>query len=191
MPTLNPEAVLGTFLGNTIGLYIVLSIISYFTRRKLNPRFEELIEKRMESVTRLALLVVGVTIAAVAALAYAHARLAAPIRIGALVLLVTLWAVCGYRISRLKGNGEATSVFWAFLSLTWYGLLILLVCANYRPTGETPAFPVYRGRKLSFACKSCGHHVSDYECNAGTEGMCPKCGTAQLVPSRSIPRKSA
>jgi len=86
MPPFNSEAgvgpfVVGTFLGQTIGLYFILSIVNLFTKKKLNPRFEELIEKRMESVTRLALLVLGVSVAGLAGLAYAQPRLPVPARL--------------------------------------------------------------------------------------------------------------
>ena len=91
--------------------------------------------------------------------------------------------VCSYFIARLKGQFGWQSIVWAIFGATGTGLLALLLCANYYPIGEPPDFPIYRGRKINFICESCKRHLSDYECNAGMEGVCTKCGNSQIVPT--------
>lgn len=165
----------------------VLSIIGMFTQKKLNPRYEELIEKRMNRVSYLALLAIfsWLLICILFDIYRWRTKSAVPVPVVYTIIGigVVMLGVCSYLIARLKGQGGWQSFVWAIFGATGTGLLALLLCANYYPIGELPDFPIYRGRKIRFICESCGRHLSDYECNAGTEGVCPKCGNSQIVPT--------
>lgn len=170
---------------NMLLMGFVLSIIGMFTQKKLNPRYEELIEKRMNRVAYLALLaILGALLICIVLDVWrwrTKSAVPAPVVYTSTGLVWVVMGVCSYFIARLKGKGRWQSVVWAIFGAG--GLLALLFCANYYPIAEQPDFPIYLGRKISFACDSCGKHVSDYECNAGTEGVCPKCGNSQIVPT--------
>ena len=166
---------------------VVLSIIGMFTQKKLSPRYEELIEDRMNRVGYLALgailFVLLIHIAFDVWVWRTKSVIPLPIVLGGIALMGIVLGVCSYVIARLKNQGGWQSVVWAIFGATGTGLLALLLCANYHPIGEPPDFPIYRGRKIKFTCDSCGRHVSDRECNVGTEGVCPKCGKSQVVPA--------
>jgi hypothetical protein len=165
----------------------ILSIIGMFTQKKLNPRYEELIEKRMNRVAYLAILAIfsWLLVCILFDIWRWHTKstLQAPVVYTTVGLLLVTLGVCSYFIARLKGQGSWQSVVWAIFGATGTGLLALLLCANYHPIGEPPDFPIYRGRKIRFICESCGKYLSDYECNSGTEGVCTKCGKSQIVPT--------
>jgi hypothetical protein len=184
-------AAIGQILGAAIGLWI----ISLFTRKELNPQFEKMIEKRMNRVTHLTLLAIGVTIVLMVGFRYLRYKYPALLSderaVAILPVLMGCWAIFTHSIAQLKGFGRWASLVWALIGASGMGLLVLLICVNYRPIGEPPPFPVYRGSKLTFPCASCGRYVSDHRCNAGTEATCPKCGAVQTVPDRSIRRVRA
>jgi hypothetical protein len=165
----------------------VLSIIGLFTQKKLNPRYEELIEKRMNRVAYLALaaIVFALLIHIVLDIWRWRTKLGvpAPVVYTSVGLMCLVLGICTYHIARLKGHGGWQCVVWALFGATGTGLLAILLCANYYPIGEPPGFPIYRGCKITFPCGSCGKHLSDYQCNAGTEGVCPKCGNSRIVPT--------
>jgi len=171
----------------TLFVGFVLSIIGLFTQKKLNPRYEELIEKRMNRVAQIALLAILFALLICIFLDVWRWRtksaVPAPLVIISFVLICVVLGASSYLIARLKNQGGWQSVVWAIFGATGTGLLALLLCANYYPLGEPPDFPIYRGRKIRFICGSCGRHLSDYEYNAGTEGVCPKCGNSQIVPT--------
>ncbi|MDH4241184.1 MAG: hypothetical protein OEW48_16625 [Phycisphaerae bacterium] len=171
----------------SFGVAIVLWIIGMFTQKKLNPRYEELIEKRMNRVGHLAFAAISCVLLISVFLDIwqwrTKSEVPAPVLFSSFGLILLVLGVCSYLISRLKGQGGWQSIVWAIFGATGTGLLALLLCANYYPVGEPPDFPIYRGRKIRFICESCGRHLSDYECNAGTEGVCPKCGNNQIVPT--------
>jgi predicted RNA-binding Zn-ribbon protein involved in translation (DUF1610 family) len=165
----------------------VLSIIGMFTQKKLNPRYEELIEKRMNWVAYLALAAILFALLIHVVLDIWRWRtksaVPAPVVYASVGLMCLVLGVCTYRIARLKGHGGWQCVVWAIFGATGTGLLAILLCANYYPIGESLSFPIYRGRKITFTCGSCGKYLSDYECNTGTEGVCPKCGNSRIVPT--------
>lgn len=165
---------------------VVCSIIGMFTQKKLNPRYEELIEKRMNRVGYLAFVAIFFALLTCVVLDVWRWRtksaVPAAVVYTSIALMCLVLGVCNYLIARLKGQGGWQSVVWAILGAIG-GLFLLLLCASYYPIGEPPDFPMYRGRKIRFICESCGRHLSDYECNAGTEGVCPKCRNIQIVPT--------
>lgn len=174
-------------VGRALLVGFVLSIIGMFTQKKLNPRYEELIEKRMNRVGYLAFVAIFFVLLTHVVLDIwrwrAKSAVPATVVYTSIGLMCLVLGVCSYIISRLKGQGGWQSVVWAIFGATGTGLLALLLCANYYPIGEPPDFLIYRGPKIRFICESCGRHLSDYECNAGTEGVCPKCGNTQIVPT--------
>jgi predicted RNA-binding Zn-ribbon protein involved in translation (DUF1610 family) len=174
-----------TLVVRAVMIGFVLSIIGMFTQKKLNPRYEKLIEKRMNRVAYLALgaILFVLLVHVIWDIWLWQAKSTIPpliVYIGIALIIVVL-GVCSYLIAHLKNQGSWQSVVWAIFGATGTGLLALLLCANYYPIGAPPEFPIYRGRKITFTCESCGKHLSDYECNIGTEGICPKCGRSQIV----------
>ena len=171
----------GVFIG------FILSVIGIFTQKKLNPRYENLIEKRMNRVAYLALM--AILFALMVSVVFdiwrwrTESVIPAPVVYISIGIVGVVLGICSYLIARLKNQGSWQSVVWAIFGATGTGLLALLLCANYYPIGEPPDFPIYRGRKVTLTCESCGKHLSDYECNAGAEGICPKCGNSQIVRS--------
>lgn len=177
-----------TLFARSILVAIVLWIVGLFTQKKLNPQFEELIETRMNRVFYLALVAILFALLTYAFLDiwrwHTKSPVPVPIVYVSIALCVIVLGVCSYFIAHLKGQGGWQSIVWAVFGATGTGLLALLLCANYYPIGEPPDFPIYRGRKITFICESCGKHLSEYECNTGMEGVCLKCGKSQVIPSR-------
>lgn len=163
----------------------VLSIVGIFTQKKLNPRYEEMIEDRMNRVGRLALgailFVLLIHIGMDVWIWYTKSAVPLPVVCTVIGLMGIVMGVCSYLIARLKNQGSWQSVVWAIFGATGTGLLALLLCANYYPIGQPPDFPIYRGRKITFRCESCGKYLSDYECNIGTEGVCSTCGKSMVI----------
>ena len=165
-------------------------IIGLFTQKALNPLFEEMIEDRINRVSRLAAAAIATYFLWPLVMLFLSRGRGLP-EILLYTPVVAVFVACGYKIARLKGNVVWQSVVWAVASLSLIGFFALLQCASYHPVGESPAFPVYRGRKVKFRCRSCGWHLQDYECNVGDEGICPKCGTSQPIPRRlEVSKKS-
>jgi len=182
-----------TLVGRALIIGFVLSIIGMFTQKKLNPRYEELIEDRMNRVAHLALagILFVLLVHVVCDVWLWRTKSAVPrlILYTGIGLMGIVLGVCSYLIARLKNQGGWQSLVWAIFGAGGTGLLALLLCANYYPTGEPPDFPIYRGRKITFICESCGRHLSDYECNSGMEGVCSKCGKSQIVPTMKKARE--
>ena len=183
------------YLTRLVMLWVIIAIIGRFTKKQLNPRYEDIIDKKMDKVTLLTIIYFGASLIffiladiltyltnekyLLIALTNNKYLLISYTIVG--VVVVSIQVFCGYRISLLKGNSKGLSILWGIFSITSLGLLILLLCTSYHPIGELPPFPIYRGKKLSIKCISCGHNLRDYECNIGTEGICPKCKTPQRV----------
>ena len=183
-----------------VAIGFLLMIVGFFTQKKLNPRYEELIEARMNRVAQIAVFAIAFTFLVCLGLDYLMSGTDGPRRVsilGSMVALVVLGinvivlGFSSYLIARLKRQGGWQSIVWAIFGATGTGLLALLFCANYHPGDDRPDFPIYRGRKITFCCEPCGRHLSDYECNAGTEGQCPKCGRSQVIRSRHMPSHGA
>lgn len=166
----------------------VFAVIGLFTQMRLNPRYEELIERRINRVTQLALAGIVFPFVITGALDLWAWRAGSPIPVGvsyaAVAVMILALGICSYFIARVKGQGGWQSVVWAIVGTTGTGLLALLLCANYYPLNDRADFPIYRGRKIRFRCDSCGRALYDYKCNAGTEGQCSQCGKTQVIPGR-------
>lgn len=144
-------------VGRAFFVGVVLSIIGMFTQKKLNPRYEELIEKRMNRVGYLALVAILFVLLIHVALDIWQWRtksaVPAPVAYTSIGLMCLVLGVCSYFIARLKSQGGWQSVVWAIFGATGTGLLAILLCANYYPIGKPPDFPIYRGRKIRFICE--------------------------------------
>lgn len=169
-----------SFLVRFVFIYLIVSIIGLFTKKKLNPRFEEMIEKRLDKVTMKVILYFA-TFFGCTFLVDISKPLSVPLLLMIVAGVMAIQFYCGYEVALLKGNVKLQAIFWGILSITGIGFLVLLQCTSYRPIDENPPFNIYRGKKLKFKCASCGTSLMDYECNIGTEGVCPTCKTAWSI----------
>ena len=198
---------LSTVAGTLFAAFI-FAVIGFFTQKKLNPRYEDLIENRMSRVAWIAVIAIGSILCGAVVLDlwpwYKRSPPAPGVVAAVMGLVACILGACSFLIVRLKGHVVWQSAIWAVWGATGAGLLVLeavfaplcggllalLLCASYHPVGGVPPFPVYRGRKMTFPCASCGRYLADYECNAGSEGVCPKCKHSQPVPAQSLRRRT-
>jgi hypothetical protein len=172
--------------GTLLGWAVVLAILGWFTQKRLNPAYEQMIESRIEGVTRFALLAIGLLAIWLIAVDGLTTGVASRIIRGVGgPLMIAVWGICGYLISRRRGNPHWKSALWGLFSMTLFGFLVQLQCANYHHAGDPLSIPVYRGKKITFRCASCACLLKDFECNAGNVGVCGKCGHSQTIPHRS------
>ncbi len=178
----------GAMIAKMLFLTLFWGFIGTFMYKKLNPRFEELIEKRINRVAYLAIIAILALLlnSIILDIWYPRARstTAAPIVTAYLIYAPSLivCGICSYFIARLKGEGCWQSVVLGIFGAIGF-LFAILQCLSYKPIEEKPDYPIYRGKKIAIICESCGRRLHDYECNIGMEGVCPKCGNRQVIPT--------